>query len=391
MKVKYKPTHFDGECIFVSGPISTNSCRELVSDTERERNVQRATDISRIILLCGNVPYVPHWDYWANKYLETQGRALSADTLMGVDLFMIPKCDSMFRIAPSAGSNIERGLAKRLGKRIYYKLSDIPNYQILVDRIKLDYLNGGMTTDEIGKSYGLSGRRIRYILAKNSIPTRTVGYKKTTVTRTDAFDNLTEESSYWIGFLMADGYVSQTRYGTKSVKLGLSADDRDHILKFKEFLGTTAKVVDYRNPTTGYRSSQLTVYDSHLVSELERYGVVPHKTFIAKAPTCLLKNRDFWRGLFDGDGSITFRSEYPMLKMCGSESLVNQFLEFAREYAPSCGSHVYKKSSIFAVDLAGNYACEVAKALYEDSKIHLERKYQRYLKVQEWSDARTKS
>ena len=125
MKVKYKPTKFPGETIFISGPISTNERGEPVTEEEREVNVRKAMDIAAEIMAMGHAVYLPHLDHWWRLHMLQTGRELEADDLMGLDFVFLEKCDAMFWIAPSAGSNEERKLAKKLGKKVYYSLSEI--------------------------------------------------------------------------------------------------------------------------------------------------------------------------------------------------------------------------------------------------------------------------
>ena len=51
------------------------------------------------------------------------------------------------------------------------------------------------------------------------------------------FDEITEESAYWMGFLMADGniYLPKGKRNPR-ITLVLSEKDKEHIVKFKFFL-----------------------------------------------------------------------------------------------------------------------------------------------------------
>lgn len=50
------------------------------------------------------------------------------------------------------------------------------------------------------------------------------------------FDCVTEQSAYWIGFLMADGCVHWNSPRSASIILSLTASDRSHVEKFRTFL-----------------------------------------------------------------------------------------------------------------------------------------------------------
>lgn len=57
----------------------------------------------------------------------------------------------------------------------------------------------------------------------------------------DAFDVLSPEAMYWLGFLLADGSVSSRKH---TIQLKLSAKDRSHVEAFARFLETDKAVID---------------------------------------------------------------------------------------------------------------------------------------------------
>lgn len=101
----------------------------------------------------------------------------------------------------------------------------------------------------------------------------------------------TNESYYWIGFLMADGH-----FYDKRVKLQLRIGDVDHVAKF-------AKFIDY----TGKGKESVCVMDSNIIPKVRtKFGITSHKTY---EPCSIDFESDdlFWSlmiGFIDGDGSI---------------------------------------------------------------------------------------
>ena len=64
----------------------------------------------------------------------------------------------------------------------------------------------------------------------------------------EAFDAITEESAYWVGFLMADGCVSDPANGRcPTLALALAQRDMHHVVRFREFLGSTHPVSIRKN------------------------------------------------------------------------------------------------------------------------------------------------
>jgi len=191
------------------------------------------------------------------------------------------------------------------------------------------------------------------------------------------FDTITEESAYWAGFLMADGsIVSRERWsGNPTVSLVLSARDEDHVIAFRSFLGSGHAIIhinDFSKRGTPRAFRRLCVSSTHLVNSLARFGVVPRKTFRTKA-LLLEKNKDFWRGIIDGDGSIGFTRGLPRLRLAGSKKLLQQFSEYAHAIYKH-NATVRPRRTIFLFGIAGRPALSVITHLYADCAIALPRK-----------------
>lgn len=54
-----------------------------------------------------------------------------------------------------------------------------------------------------------------------------------------AFDVVTNDAAYWIGFLFADGSVIKQKRGGALIQLRLSEIDRGQVEAFRRFLGST--------------------------------------------------------------------------------------------------------------------------------------------------------
>ena len=55
----------------------------------------------------------------------------------------------------------------------------------------------------------------------------------------EAFDVVTDDAAYWIGFLFSDGSVFHKKNGGLTIQLRLSEIDRGHVENFRQFLGST--------------------------------------------------------------------------------------------------------------------------------------------------------
>lgn len=190
--------------------------------------------------------------------------------------------------------------------------------------------------------------------------------------REDAFDVVTEESAYWIGFLMADGSVSDRG----EVRLCLKSDDAHHVSRFSAFMGSgkTASVGTYMT-TKGMRSIAYIAFESPRLKEsLSRYGVVPRKSMSEKV-ALLEGNRHFWRGVIDGDGSVILcprRGAH--IRLVGSETLVSQFKAYLGQIGISSGVAVSPMRSIYQFSLTGPKGYAAISAIYGSCNVALDRK-----------------
>ncbi len=187
----------------------------------------------------------------------------------------------------------------------------------------------------------------------------------------------TEEKAYWLGFLTADGGI----YNSKVV-LGLKISDIGHLQKF-----TASLHADYPvrvKESKGYGGTRLAAYITinsfRLVQALHRLGVGERKSFTVRpcedVPEPLLSA--YWRGLFDGDGSIYYgqsRRSFWHISFAGNIHIVTGFRDFMAMFVQS-KAKVRPQKSIFQIQYGGNIlARTVAQVLYDGATIYLDRKY----------------
>lgn len=114
------------------------------------------------------------------------------------------------------------------------------------------------------------------------------------------FDILNCDSSYWLGFLFADGSLSST----DNYHFELTLKDYEHIEKFKKCLKSNHKISTRKNKYGIYY--RITIGSKYMKSKLIEYGCVPNKTYLDwKIPNLTENNlKNFVRGYFEGDGSF---------------------------------------------------------------------------------------
>jgi hypothetical protein len=213
------------------------------------------------------------------------------------------------------------------------------------------------------------------------------------------FDVLdTEEKAYWLGFLYADGSITDHR----CVSVHLAEKDENHLEKFSNFIYGCNRIRDYLTED-GRRIVYLHVYNKQLSSRLIELGCVPNKTFVLKFPEWLEENlvSHFVRGYFDGDGSIgIYDYKIPSRKGGYTGSIYRKasfcvlstkelLLSFKKLFAVRCHlgkRHKDRDNNNFTLTIGGNRKIEkVLNWIYKDATIYLSRKYEKYLELKQFN------
>lgn len=111
-----------------------------------------------------------------------------------------------------------------------------------------------------------------------------------------------------------------------------------------------------------------------MANDLAVYGVSQNKWFIAKVKGGLENDRDLWRGVIDGDGSIGIYQNRPTIQLTGSLHVCLQFKAFLENQLdlPMPNVAPYKNSYKFSV--SNHRADGAIRLLYENCTVALDRK-----------------
>lgn len=269
--------------------------------------------------------------------------------------------------------NVRRALVTD-GTGTNYRMSDERRAEII------RRYNAGESTLSLGRSFGFDPSTLQEMFRRRGVKMREAGASRAGhKINESAFDEITDASAYWVGFLMADGCVVE-RGGSASVNLSISACDVGHVEAFRAFLGGTQKIHITKNSNHASQPlARYTVGSRRLADALAKLGVVPNKSATAKA-IGLECNAAFWRGVIDGDGCVrwaaTDKSErrYPQIRLVGSHHLVSQFADFCEPIA-SRRNRVRPMHTIWQFGLTGAPAAAVIRVLYASATIALPRKH----------------
>lgn len=197
------------------------------------------------------------------------------------------------------------------------------------------------------------------------------------------FDVLdTEEKCYVLGFFCADGYVD--KYG---IRFGLSWKDRSHLRRIADAIGSNAPIHRTANGCgksgNTHWKAKIHFCSVHLATALRGHDLADNKTQRCIPPLGLTGDllRHFYRGLFDGDGSIGYYQGrqgygYWVMQLTGNPRMLAAFASFVGERLDVSMRHpTRQQGNAYRVRYAGmRLAPRLAQLLYERHTMALARK-----------------
>lgn len=191
-----------------------------------------------------------------------------------------------------------------------------------------------------------------------------------------------DEKSYWLGFLYADGYVCSYH---NQIELSLASCDSEHIYKFAKFLSEKDldKIKISTSKKKGFSRCRYIIGSKHLKDRLISLGCIPNKSKSLKFPDINnFKNIDliysFIRGYVDGDGCLYEKRKSLCIEITSGSF---EFLESIKYYFPEFGKisvDSRNNNNVFRITCSNTKAKSVSKKLYENSSIYLDRKFKKF-------------
>lgn len=239
-----------------------------------------------------------------------------------------------------------------------------------------DYIYNYLGTMELAFKYNVSRTTIQRYLINGGVKLR----KRTPKIRVNHFffSEYNENSCYWAGFILADGYIRTKNRFTLEIKL--QKRDVNHLKKFKEAINYKDRVIERET----YYS--ITISSPQIIEDLQNNFEIKNK----KSLTCYISNKipqkflkDYIRGYFDGDGCITYTST-DTINFVGTEKTV----DFIRNYFHDDVNiklrskeipNIIKNDNVFTIIYSGKSAFKCLNHLYNQSSWFLDRKYEKYI------------
>lgn len=230
------------------------------------------------------------------------------------------------------------------------------------------------------------------------VKARRVGLKKKSkyYYRKEYFDNIkTPNQAYWLGFIYADGYVSQEKKkpSTYTVGIEVSLKDKKHLQNFNnDICGNIGITTRHRKNNYHGKNIEgdlcvIRMYCSEMAQDLIGHGCCLNKSLIKGCPVGVpaAYMRDFIRGYFDGNGSIAYSLNKKVMKSylkVTIESGSKNFVEWLSTYLlnKKIVNNFYKDGErCFKLQIASKSAKHFLGYIYDNSERYLNRKYEKYL------------
>lgn len=238
------------------------------------------------------------------------------------------------------------------------------------------YIKRNLSLTQISKQLGIHRGRFTNYIKEQGVSV--LNQQNASQSYSNVFEKIdTEEKAYWLGFLYADGYLGTE---TNHIEIALASKDINHIKKFVAFINHKGKILkdDIR--------VRISFRDKKMHSDLIKLGCTPKKSLTLQFPSeeQLPKKllRHFVRGFIDGDGYIGMHvNGFGRLSItCGSKEFIQDLILNMNWRQNKI--HKDKRSDALSVEWAGYYVCDMLDELYKNSSIYLDRKYKRYVEIE---------
>ncbi|MBI3651476.1 MAG: hypothetical protein HY231_10695 [Acidobacteria bacterium] len=187
----------------------------------------------------------------------------------------------------------------------------------------------------------------------------------------------TQAKAYWLGILLTDGYISDTRNNGEP-QIGLQMIDCELLEKFREFLGSTNPVLHIKARSIRHQPLyRVTVSSQRMAADLSRYGVVPRKSALTYLPVL---QQEFMphllRGILDGDGTVSHRQDGgAIIGFCGSERLLTEIRMWLICKLGISDNRLHQNKSVAFIQWSLDADIrKITRYLYQNAEVYLERK-----------------
>lgn len=190
-----------------------------------------------------------------------------------------------------------------------------------------------------------------------------------------------EEKAYWLGFIVADGYLNINKH---MLRIKLGNRDRNHLIKFIKFVGGNEEMLKSEiHSETGNENFYVSLYSKEVMNDLLSLGIEQAKS--GKEKVCNIDKkyyRDFIRGLWDGDGFI--RENLSGIGLVGSEEVLAFVQNYFNDSLGVKPLKIYPHCNTFKIEYRSTRKAIplILNHLYGDKDVALDRKKELATKIE---------
>ena len=255
------------------------------------------------------------------------------------------------------------------------------------EQIIEDYKKG-KSLRQIEKDYEVTRQTVAKFLEDKNIKNTKGNHYRIYNHNEDFFEVInSEKKAYWLGFMFADGHITnqEKRYGQDQFGLSCGKKDKEILYKFKEDIEATNPILEYeRKDGIGSPLCRIQMTSQKTVDDLINKGCYKQKSLILKPPVGVPDEllHHFIRGFFDGDGSITKTTDKKTSQQIYGINFTStlEICEWLKYYF-NMGS-IYKdkrRNYTYYYSIGGHQQVKsFYHILYDDATLWLDRKYNRF-------------
>lgn len=106
--------------LYIAGPYTAPT------EQQRMANVNAAIDAAIAAYRKGHFPFIPHLTHFVDVRAKQSSLPLQWEDYIRWDLVWLNECDAVLCLGGSRGADLELDAAKRLGKRIFSSVDELP-------------------------------------------------------------------------------------------------------------------------------------------------------------------------------------------------------------------------------------------------------------------------
>jgi hypothetical protein len=169
------------------------------------------------------------------------------------------------------------------------------------------------------------------------------------------FENKSEDLMYWLGFIASDGNIHDN-----CLNITTHSDDAYHLQSFLDFCKSTHTVRKNKNENT----HRIDIRNRKLASILIELGITRNKSLTFSPTKEMCESTSFWRGMVDGDGSVTTskRGDLTISLCSGSEACITAFERWVKGKTDTLAKVSLRNCYYFKVSC--RHAVKIAEELY---------------------------